>query len=151
MGAALAYLLRPAGLAFAPRIAKRGKKIEYFVHKPVAGRTPWPVGWPPEVKASDLVPDLMEKLNEIEIEENPLAGTLAAIGERLDTPVLYDHAALARQGVDPYATKVSLEGKEWWYGKIIEKILFKARLKGEWRVDDAGKPLLWVTSFKQAK
>jgi len=150
-GAALAYLLRPAGLVFSPRIAKRGKKIEYVVRKPITGQTPWPVGWPSELKASDLVPDLMERLNEIEIDDNPLSDTLAAIGERLGTPVLYDHVALARQGLDPGKIKVSLSGKQWWYGKIIDKIMFKAKLKREWRVDEAGKPLLWVTSLKQAK
>ena len=150
-GTALAYLLRPAGLVFEPRIAKPGKRIEYVVHKPIAGHMPWPVGWPPEVKASDLVPDLMEKLNEIEIEEKPLTETFVVIGERLKTPVLYDHVALARQGLDPYKTKVSLKGEQWWYGKVIDKILFKTKLKGEWRMDEAGKPLLWVTTFKQAK
>jgi hypothetical protein len=149
-GTALAYLLRPAGLVYEPRTAKQVKKIEYVVYKPIAGHTPWPVGWPPEVKPAELVPDLMETLNEIEIDET-LAETLAAIGERLGAPILYDHVALARQGVDPYKAKVSLNGKQWWYGKIIDKIMFKAKLKGEWRVDEAGKPLLWVTTYKKVK
>ncbi|HEV3006098.1 MAG TPA: hypothetical protein VGX78_16635, partial [Pirellulales bacterium] len=38
-GTALAYLLRPAGLVFQPRLAKQSKKIEYVVAKPTNGQT----------------------------------------------------------------------------------------------------------------
>jgi hypothetical protein len=145
-GTALAYLLRPAGLVFQPRLDKKSKTIEYFVIVPTKGQTPWPVGWPPEAKPAELVPKLMEVLNEIEIDEKPLYGTMSVIGERLGTRMLYDHVALARQGLDPDEIKVTLNGKQWWYGKIIDKVLFQKKLKGEWRVDEAGKPLLWITT-----
>jgi hypothetical protein len=151
-GTTLAYLLRPAGLVLVPRFDKKTKRISYVVGKPSADDKPWPVGWPPDAKVAELIPDVMAYANEIEIDENPLSGTMEAIGERLSTPILYDYVSLARQGLDPKTIKVTFVARNLWYGKIIDRILFQCKLKGEWRVDEAGKPLLWITTqLKKAK
>ena len=148
-GSALAYALRSAGLGLVPRTGET-KKLEYAVVSP--GRiqtTTWPVGWPLEDrKPKDLIPELFEPRN-AEIEDGfPLAEALEAIGGKLKTPVLYDHYALARQGINATKVGVKFPPSRTWYGKVLDKILHQARLKGEWRVDEAGKPLLWVTTLK---
>ena len=145
-GSALAYLLRPAGLTLTPRLDPR-KKFEYSISRAGGNRAPWPVGWPPEKPTREILPDLFEQLN-VDIDDTPLSETLAAIGERLKAPVLYDHYALARRGIDPEKTRVTLAPKRLAYAIILNKVLHQADLKGEWRVDENERPLLWVTTLK---
>jgi hypothetical protein len=63
-------------------------------------------------------------------------------------PVLVDHNALARHGVDPSKVTVSHPPSRTTYSQVLPKILFQARLKSEVRVDEAGKPFLWVSTIK---
>ncbi len=148
-GTALAYVLRSAGLVLEPRLDAR-KQPEYVITHTGPNRTPWPVGWPTDKPARELLPALFEQLN-VEIEDTPLSETLTAIGGRLKTPVLYDHYALARLGIDPDKTNIKLAPARLAYAIILRKALHQADLKGEWRVDDNGQPLLWVTTLKPVK
>jgi hypothetical protein len=149
-GTALAYVLRSEGLGLLPRVAD-GKKPEYTVVKPDAKQTIWPVGWPLEDrKPKDVVPQLFETLN-AEIDDIPLAEALDVIGERLKVVVLYDHYALARQGINLSKVNAKFPARKTWYAKIIDRLLHQSGLNGEWRLDDAGKPFLWVTTLKPVK
>lgn len=146
-GTAIAYALRSEGLGLLPRVGD-AKKPEYTVIKPEARETTWPVGWPLENrKPKDVLPELYEQRN-AEIDDFPLGEALEAIAGRLKAPVLYDHYALAREGIDVTKVNVKFPAARTWYGKVIDKLLHQAGLKGEWRLDDAGKPLLWVTTLK---
>jgi hypothetical protein len=139
------------GLGLLPRIGET-KKPEYAVIKPEAKEVTWPVGWPLEDrKPRDVLPELFETHN-AEIEEGVLLGeALEAIGELLKTRVLYDHYALARHGIDVAKVTVKFPASKTWYAKVVDKVLHQAGLKGEWRLDDAGKPLLWVTTLKPVR
>jgi hypothetical protein len=148
-GAALAYLLRPAGLVLEPRL-DAAKKLQYAIARPSADRTAWPIGWPADKPAREILPELFEQLN-VEIDDTPLSETLDAIAERLGAPVLYDHYALARRGIDPTKTKIKLAPTKLAYAIILKKALHQADLTGEWRIDETGKPLLWVTTLKPVK
>ena len=148
-GTALAYLLRPAGLALEP-VLDSNKKLRYLIGLPSAGRTAWPVGWTPDQPARELLPQLFEQLN-VDLDDALLADTLSAISERLGAPVLYDHYALTRHGVDLEKATVKLPPKRLAYAVILNKVLHQANLKGEWRVDENDKPLLWVTTLKPVK
>ncbi|MEX2560287.1 MAG: hypothetical protein WD403_10255 [Pirellulales bacterium] len=146
-GTALAYLLRAEGLALEPRRDAR-RQVEYAVKLPAEGQPVWPVGWPPEVKPAELRPELFEFLN-AEIDDVPLSETLKVIGERLDLPILFDHHALVREGIDIHEVKVSLPPRRTFYDKVLRTVLSQALLTSEMRVDEAGKPLLWVTTLKR--
>jgi hypothetical protein len=149
-GTAIAYALRSEGFGLLPRILD-AKKPEYTIIKPGARVMTWPVGWPLEDrKPKDVIPELYEQRN-AEIDDFPLGEALEAIAGRLKTPVLYDHYALARQGIDVTKVNVKFPAARTWYGKVIDKLLHQAGLKGEWRLDDAGKPLLWVTTLKPVR
>lgn len=148
-GTALAYALRSAGLVLEPRLDAR-KQPEYAIAKGASNRTPWPVGWPADKPARELLPELFEQLN-VEFDDVLLTEALAAIGERLKAPVLFDHYALARHGIDLEKTAISLAPARLAYAIILRKILHQADLKGEWRIDEAGRPLLWVTTLKPVK
>lgn len=150
-GTAIAYALRSEGLGLLPRIGP-SKKPEYTVVKPAGGELTWPVGWPLEDrKPQDLLPELFVPHN-AEIEEGvALSDALDAISGLLKAPVLYDHYALARQGIDVTKAPVKFPAARTWYAKVLDKVLHQAGLKGEWRLDDSGKPLLWVTTLKPVR
>jgi hypothetical protein len=60
-----------------------------------------------------------------------------------------DHGALARRQIEPAHIMVSLPAQRTFYKNILNRILFQARLKGELRVDEAGRPLFWITTIQQ--
>jgi hypothetical protein len=142
-GTALAAALRPAGLIAVPRQA--GGRVELWITSGKGATQLWPVGWTPEPAPAKLVPALVETVN-ADIEETPLNEVMEAIGGRLKVPVLYDHNALARLRVDLARTTVRLPPERAIYSTVLRKILNQARLKFEVRVDEAGKPFLWVSA-----
>jgi hypothetical protein len=146
-GTALAAMLRPAGLVLTPE-QPAGQSLGYRISKSAAGRESWPIGWNPQEPARKVLPELFEFLN-VEIEEIPLSDALDAIGGRLKVPLLLDRNALALHNIDPNKVEVSVPSKRLTYIQILQKVLFKSRLKHEVRVDEAGKPFLWITSVKQ--
>lgn len=147
-GTAIAYLLRPSGLCLQPRRDQR-KQPEYAITRPTTGQATWPVGFPlGKKKPIDVLPALFERL-EVEIDDVPLSDALAAIGGRLKAPILFDHYALAKHGIDLDETHVSLPEGKLWYARILDKLLYQAKLQGEWRLDDGGSPFFWVTTQKK--
>jgi hypothetical protein len=148
-GTALAYLLRPAGYCFAPQAA--GGQIEYVVFKARGNlREIWPVGRPPEKTLPEILPGLFE-FRHINVQNVSAATALEAIGKRLQTPVLYDHAALAKHAIDPAKAIVNLPGMRTNYSLALGRMLFPAGLKFEVRLDEAGAPFLWIFTVKPVK
>jgi hypothetical protein len=147
-GTALACVLRPAGLGFAPRGGAGGFELD--VISPTGDQLVWPVGLSAEEERDTILPKVMEFL-EVEFEDVPLPGVVSAIGERLETPMLYDHVALAIRRIDPATKLVSLPAKRTTYSLALRKSLGQARLKSILRVDDAGKPFFWITTMIPAE
>ena len=73
---------------------------------------------------------------------------LVAVGGAFKAPVLIDHYALARHGIDPAKATVTLPRSKTTYSLALRKLLFQAGLKLKLRCDEAGMPFLWVTSVK---
>ncbi len=148
-GTALAYALRQVGLGFEPRADAR-KQVVFAVVKPAAKQIIWPAGWPLGKKKPDkLLPALFES-TPVDIDDYPLDEALSAIGDKLAVPILYDHYALDRRGIQTNVKVTFPPGKSWYF-KIIDKLLHQADLQGEWKLDDAGRPLLWVTTLKPVR
>lgn len=145
-GTVLACVLRPLGLALAPQKSQGQVQLAItdFRRVPEA----WPVGWPSQKPAKDLMPKLFTFLN-VEIDDTPLADALTALEERLEVPFLYDHNSLVRQDIDPATTKVSVPSGNSFYKKILDRLLFQAKLRSEVRVDEAKKPFLWISTAKR--
>jgi len=144
-GTVLAYVLRPAGYCLVPRL--EGARPVYAVVKAQADMEIWPVGWEPTKPDRDILPALYEFHN-VNVEGVSASKALQAIGQRLQVPVLIDHNALARHGVDPEQVVVSHPRRRTTYSLALRKILFQARLKSEVRIDEADQPFLWVTTVK---
>lgn len=144
-GTSLAFLLRPAGLGFAPRTLGGNWAYELAAARP--GAETWPIGTDADDSARDLVPALFEFHN-VNVQNVSLSAAVGAIGKRLAAPILIDHSALAHHGIDPEKVVVSLPRSRTTYSLTLRKLLFQARLKFDVRRDDAGNPLLWITSIK---
>lgn len=144
-GTALAYVLRSAGLGLIPKSAGKGQTT-YNIARPAEKQKSWPVGLPADEESNKLVPKLLEFLN-VEIDEIPLPQVLEALGERLETPMLLDHIALVTRKIDPEKVIVTMPAKRTAYSLALRQLLSKARLKWTLRVDDAGKPFIWVSTM----
>jgi hypothetical protein len=146
-GTALAALVRPAGLALAPRKDRQGG-LELVIRKAAAGDV-WPVGLSAEDERQQVLPALFESIT-VGIEENPLPDAVAAVCGRLQIPYLVDHNALAVQGTDFQKAVVSLPESKLTYSLILRKLLGQAGLVNQLRTDEAGKPFLWITTVRAA-
>lgn len=151
-GTALAYLLRPAGLCLTIRTTRQGLNLVISAAK--AGTEPWPVGWPPEKSDPEILPALYQSFG-AQIERTPLTTLLTAVAGRLEAPILLDHNALARYGIEPDKVLIDYKStdptkpkRRVSYLTLLRYALGQAKLKSELRLDEAGHPFLWVTTLK---
>ena len=144
-GTALACVLRPAGYCLVPRASGSSTMFTVVAARP--GMEVWPVGWESDRPRRDLLPALFEFHN-INIQGVSASLALTAIAKKLGVPVLIDHNALARHGIDPSKKMVSHPRSRTTYSQALNRILFQAGLKSEVRVDEAGKAFLWVSTIK---
>jgi hypothetical protein len=156
-GTGLAMMLRSAGLNFRPE-KSRGEVVAYHiaVASPAAidqstlGKTEdqeltvWPIGWEPDEAPGAVAPTLLES-RPVEIRGYSLEEALAAIAPLAKVPLLFDHAALAARHIHPANIQVELAREQLTYRRMIDRILSPARLGSQIRVDENGKPFLWIT------
>jgi hypothetical protein len=156
-GTGLAIMLRSNGLALRPE-KSRGEPVVYRL-EPIAGEaidkatlgkpdaddlTSWPIGWEPHETPGELAPSLFEYRN-AEVSGFTLEETLAAIRERVKTPIYIDYAALAEHKIDPAKIQVQLARTRTIYKRVIDRVSAQAGLGSQIRVDEAGTPFLWIT------
>ncbi|NUQ61733.1 MAG: hypothetical protein HUU20_04545 [Pirellulales bacterium] len=144
-GTALAYVLRAPGLCLVPRPTAGGAELAVVRSQP--NLEIWPIGWEPEKSLPELAPGLYEFLN-VNVQNVTVTTVLDAISQRAKLPVLIDQNALARHGIEPDKAAVNLPQSRTTYSLALRKVLFQGGLKFEVRVDEAGKPFLWVSSVK---
>ncbi|MGO9112256.1 MAG: hypothetical protein ACLP9L_23760 [Thermoguttaceae bacterium] len=143
-GTALACILRPIGSSMVPR--ESGETLSYAVKKAQLDQELWPVGWPAE-GAQKVLPGLYEFHN-VNVSGVTAAKLLEVVGKQVNAQVFYDHNALARHGIEPDKATVSHSPQRTTYSLALRKMLGKIGLKFEVRVDEAGKPFLWVSTVK---
>jgi hypothetical protein len=143
-GTALAAIARAAGLALVPTAV--GQTVTYKLGRP-GGEAAWPIGRTPEKRPAQLVPEMFDMLN-VEISEIPVSEAIDAIQGRLNLPLVYDRRAMAVHAADPTTAPAEVPAKRLTYSQILDKVLAQAQLQFEVRVDDAGKPFLWITTIK---
>ncbi|HZZ27508.1 MAG TPA: hypothetical protein VFE46_05820 [Pirellulales bacterium] len=143
LGTALAALTRPAGGALLPRNGRNG--LELKLTTATASGEMWPIGWPPEERdESKVVPKLFE-FTPVETDGSLSAGAaIDAIQAKLAVPFLFDYNGLVRKRID-LKKPVKVTAGKTYFRRILDRVLFQAGLKAEVRLDDAGKPLVWIT------
>ena len=144
-GTALVAIARPVSGVLVPRLVDGNLELQLTTAK--EGEQTWPIGWPPSEKdEGKVIPPLFEFIN-VEIDNTPAEEALSAIQSRLKTPFLYDHNNMTRDRID-LSKKVKVPAGKTFFRKILDKVAFQAGLKCEVRLDDSGKPIIWVTTQK---
>jgi hypothetical protein len=145
-GTALAAVLRSRGLVLIPGHDTDG--VHLLASPSGQSEEAWPAGREPPGPPREAAPQLLAYLT-IEIVDHPLPDVVAAISQRLKMPILIDRLALRQQQIDPAAVRINVPRERTFYKKLLDKALFPARLRVELRVDDAGAPLLWITTIRR--
>ena len=141
LGTALAATIRPLGLVMRPE--KFGRSVRLSICEVSEAAESWPVGWPAEETPGKLAPKLFESLN-VEINGVSLSKALDAIQPRVSVPFLFDHNGMARQRINPAEVKVKYPKGRVIYKKVLDNVLSQSKLSSDLRVDEAGKPFLWI-------
>ncbi len=147
LGTTMAAVLRPLGLVF---YAKKptGKSVMLVITDVRNAKESWPVGWPANKSPRETLPALFTFIN-VEIDGFSLYQAVGAISKRLESPVLFDHNSMARHGIDGDKVEVSLPRGRTYYKKIIDKLLYQAKMKSELRIDENDKPFIWASTLKK--
>lgn len=141
-GTALAAAIRPIGLVVRPE--KSGKNVRLWICEVRETEEAWPVGWPSEETPVKTAPKLFESLN-VDIKGVALSKAIDAIQPRVGIPFLFDHNGIARQRIDIATAKVKYPSGRAMYQKVLSSLLSQAKLSSDLRVDEAGKPFLWIS------
>ncbi|WDI44137.1 hypothetical protein [Bremerella sp. P1] len=145
-GTAMAILLRAHGLIVVPK-REVGGVVNLHVLPMGVSDDAWPVGQPLKRSPADTCPVLFQFI-EVEINRTPLEKALGAIGPRLNTPMFFDHYKIVKDNIDT-DVDVRFPKDKTFYKKILDHILYQALLGIDLKVDEAGKPFLWITSAKR--
>ncbi len=144
-GTALAYLLRPAGYSLVPGL--EGEQVALRAVRARPGLEIWPVGFEPQKRINEILPALYE-FRDVNIEGVSAQVVIDALAGQLEVPMLPDHNALARHGIDPSEEMVEFPRNRTTYSIALRRVLFQAGLKFEVRVDEAENPFLWISTIK---
>ncbi len=142
-GTALAYVIRAAGLGMAPRASAGG--FEYQVAPADALKQTWPIGLPTKKRLYDLLPKAREFVDFQVNAQTPLTSALPPIAEFLDTTFLFDENLMAVAEIDPSQTVVEVPPARITLTIAASRMLGKAKLRTELRVDEAGRAFYWIT------
>jgi hypothetical protein len=143
VGTALAYVLYQRGAVLVPRGDPVGR---LRVERPNSEQSAWPIGYPDSRQAAGRIPRLLDFLP-VAIHQTPLPTVLTALEQRLEVPMLLDRPAMAQRGIRMNRVLVTLPEEKTYYKKVLDQALFQARLQAQVRLDDAGRPLLWITTI----
>ncbi|MCC9606649.1 hypothetical protein LOC68_16805 [Blastopirellula sp. JC732] len=142
-GTAVAAMVRPLGLAMVPR-REAGGEVELHIIDSSAAKNPWPVGWAPDGNPGQVAPTMFQYL-EVEISDIPVQQATEAIAARVKLPLLWDHNGITAKRIDIATAKVKHPDQRTFYKKLLDTILFQAKLTLEIKVDEAGHAMIWIT------
>ena len=144
-GTALAIALRKDQLALRPE-KLNGEPMRMVIELHNLQLDQWPVGWKHEGSPRTLAPKMFKFLT-IEIDGYTLSKAVDALEPRLGVTVVYDERILAERDIQPNEIDVKLPAGKTFLKKAVDRLLSQARLAGELRVDEQGRPFYWVTQF----
>ena len=141
-GTAMAIVLKSTGLIMLPD-KPIGSGVRIRITKPVKDLAFWPVGWESSQNPGKTAPDLFNELS-VEIKNTEISTTVKAIGQRLQTPIFFDYASIAKRGIS-LDKKVNVPAGKIFYKKILDIATSQAGLHCEVMVDEANEPFLWIS------
>lgn len=150
VGSVLAATLAEFGLSFRP-LRTPSSKIELAISPRSDETDAWPVGWPldPSKPQGQLVPALFQMVP-VELNEAPLPDVLVAAAEASETPIVIDHFAIERQGIDLSEIKITIANRKTAWGVLLRQITTPHKLGSRLLTDDTGRPFVLITTSKVA-
>lgn len=144
IGTGLALLVRSHGMVLVPD-KQRGQDVTHRIARAVdvEGES-WPVGWQSDALPRQLAPEMLEYLN-AEVEGFKLTEAIDAIAPRAGVPIYWDHRTLAERKIDPATIEVRYARRRAQLIRVVDQLLFQARLRGELKVDEAGTVFYWIS------
>ncbi len=146
-GTALAVILRPAGLAYAPSGRAAGRCNTGFSSRRPVARVGQLAGRPtsPTRKSRPTCTPNSSTSRSIRL-PSPRRWPPCRSGSKCRCSGITTRLAL--HGIDPAKIEAKLPAKKLTYSLILQRVLSQAKLRKELRVDEAGKPFLWITTIK---
>ena len=146
VGTSIASVARTLGLVLVPKRAQGQPVMLHLVDYRSADEF-WPIGWPGNKLGRSSLPTMYEKFP-IEIRNAPLDQALKAVRVRAKVPVLFDHNSMAIAEIDLTKSNVTYVKDSSNYINLLTKILnqTKPRMDFEIRIDENGKPFLWLST-----
>jgi len=141
-GTALAALLRPLNLVMVPLQTSPGQ-FAMRIRREQSVVEAWPIGWPSEKTDAQTLPVLLETFP-VEISDTPLTTAVSALQQRLAVPVLFDWKAINAKQLKLDEVKVNVPRTKTYYKRVLSRVLSRARLEMNVRVDEAQRPFIWV-------
>jgi hypothetical protein len=177
-GTALAFVLNEYGMGFHPERQPDGSVellIEPLPAPPLnaddeAAHLVWPVGWEiderpassdrrEKVKDDDALPSnrqiiaapLLEQREAIGVSSPSMFEALDKIEAETGVPILLDRPAVNSIGVDLGKSRVAVPPTNTNWNIVLRRVTFPNRLRHDLRRDEAGNPIVFVTSIRRGR
>lgn len=144
-GTALALMLSEYGLGFRPQRMPNGG-LELAIEANDKGVVVWPVGWDLKASRSKTAPQFF-KLIPVELDEVHLVDALDGIAAVTDVPIHFDRFGIEAQDIDVDKIVVSYPSKKTSWSLLLRSITTPYKLTRKFRIDERGKPFVWVTAL----
>lgn len=142
-GTALAIVLNDAGLGFIPQRQPDGS-VALLVIKP--GREPlWPIGWPPKISPAKTMREFYARVD-VSLPNVTLTRVFEAIEASTQIPIFVDYRAIKAKGLEFEEMRVEIKPRKMSWNNVIRTVSIKNRLNYDLRVDELGKPFIWVST-----
>jgi hypothetical protein len=90
---------------------------------------------------------MMYRVTTIEINAYSLEQALQALEPHMGVPLLFDERMLNARRIEPAKIQVKFPNRRTYVRRAVDTVLSQARLGGELRIDEAGKPFYWMTAW----
>ena len=147
-GAALAILLNDAGLGFLPERQPDGS-MALLVTKTMKEPL-WPIGWQPKLSLAKTIPNFYKRID-VSLPKVKLTRVFSAVSASTKVPIFVDHFAIKAKGQQFDKMMVEIKPtKMSWYA-VMRKVTVKNRMNFDIRIDELGKPFIWVSTTEVIK
>jgi hypothetical protein len=147
---ALAIVLKDRGFGFRPNRLPTGK-IELLV-EPLSDDplNHWPIGWPLQTPAAELMPSLF-KFTNIDIVQSSLLEVVPRVVNETSVPVVVDFMAIEQAGINLEALKLDHILKRTNWSVALRTTLVPNKLTREYWQDEAGRGFILISAAGAAK
>ena len=144
-GTALALLLGDYGLGFRP-LRTPERNIELAIESLEKTTDVWPIGWDLKNSRAQTAPKMFKFVPE-ELEKVKLVDALEGISALTDIPVHIDRFGIEARGINVDDIVVSYPPKKTSWSLLLRAVTVPHKLSREFRIDEQGKPFVWVTAL----